>query len=218
MYESTDGAPDTAHEQFKRHSTRTYRISATVAVMVHIAAFVFIPAIEIEAYKLPEPEFVLVDDLDYDEPPDVDERVDEAMPPKPATRAIPDPDEVVEPEVPEPPDIAPAPEEAPTPAPRDGRAPPYHVFDALPVLIERVAPAYPPLAREGGIEGTVHVRVLVDEAGRVADAVVLNSDVTPAMERCALDAARACRFQPARQGSRTVRAWVAIPFSFILRR
>lgn len=56
-----------------------------------------------------------------------------------------------------------------------------------------------------------------DEHGRVADAVVVEADATPAMVEAALRAARACRFEPARQGHVPVPAHVTIPFSFSLR-
>jgi TonB family protein len=51
---------------------------------------------------------------------------------------------------------------------------------------------------------------------RVRDAVVLSSDVTPAMERAARDAALKCRFSPAKQGNAAVEVWVPIRITFTL--
>ena len=70
--------------------------------------------------------------------------------------------------------------------------------------------------REAGIEGTVAVRVLVNEQGKVIAADILSSDVTPAMEKAALEAAKQCRFRPAKQRTVPVKAHVMIPFSFQL--
>jgi len=72
------------------------------------------------------------------------------------------------------------------------------------------------LAREAGIEGTVAVSVLVSEEGKVLSASVLSSDVTPAMEKAALEAAKKCRFRPAKQRTVAVKAHVMIPFQFQL--
>jgi protein TonB len=83
-------------------------------------------------------------------------------------------------------------------------------------MVEFVSPEYPPLARDAGIEGTVAIRVLVNEEGKVVSADVLQSDVTPAMERAALAAAKQCRFRPAKQRTIPVKAHVMIPFQFQL--
>ncbi|MHC4178614.1 MAG: energy transducer TonB, partial [Planctomycetota bacterium] len=89
-------------------------------------------------------------------------------------------------------------------------------FDELPRATRQVVPEYPALAREAGIEGVVHIEVVVGADGKVEGARVVRSDVTSAMEQAAVAAARQCRFEPARQAGRPVRARVVIPFQFRL--
>ncbi|MCP4247324.1 MAG: TonB family protein, partial [bacterium] len=55
-----------------------------------------------------------------------------------------------------------------------------------------------------------------DKEGKVVDATVVASDVTPAMERAALAAARKCTFKPAEQQGKPVKVAVVIPFEFRL--
>ena len=104
----------------------------------------------------------------------------------------------------------------PPPPPSSGGGDVFLAFDEPPALLDFVSPVYPPLARDAGIEGTVAIRVLVDEQGKVISADVLQSDVTPAMERAALAAAKKCRFRPAKQRTIPVKAHVMIPFQFQL--
>jgi protein TonB len=89
-------------------------------------------------------------------------------------------------------------------------------YDQPPVPVLLVTPSYPELAREAGIEGTVRVEVVIDTEGKVVDAAVVESDVTPSMERAALDAAKRCTFEPAKQRSKPVKVMVVIPFEFRL--
>ena len=92
----------------------------------------------------------------------------------------------------------------------------FLAFDEPPTLSYFEAPVYPDLAREAGIEGTVRVKVLVAEDGKVLSATLISSDVTTAMEKAALAAAKRCRFNPAKQRTRPVKAHVMIPFHFRL--
>jgi protein TonB len=93
---------------------------------------------------------------------------------------------------------------------------PFVPFDKAPEPLHLVTPAYPKLARETGIEGKVFVKVVIDTQGRVVAAVVLKSDVTPAMTRAAVDAAKRCKFKPAMQRNVPVEVAVVIPFEFRL--
>jgi len=104
----------------------------------------------------------------------------------------------------------------PPPPPSSGGGDVFLAFDEAPQLIYFESPEYPPLARDAGIEGTVAVKVLVNEQGKVVSAEVLQSDVTPAMERAAVAAAKKCKFRPAKQRTIAVRAHVMIPFQFQL--
>ena len=84
-----------------------------------------------------------------------------------------------------------------------------------PELITIPAPAYPELAREAGIEGTVYVRVLVGEDGFVHNTLILQSVL--GLDDAAVASARAAVFRPASQQERPVAVWIVVPIEFRLR-
>ncbi len=74
------------------------------------------------------------------------------------------------------------------------------------------AAVYPPAAKAAGIEGTVYVRVTVDESGRVDSARAFGG---PQMLRqAAVDAAREAVFAPTRLSGRPVRVSGIITYNF----
>lgn len=77
-------------------------------------------------------------------------------------------------------------------------------------------PAYPPLARRLGIEGTVVVRALVEGPGQPAEVTLWRSSGESVLDRSALAAVRGWRFRPMTQGGATVAAWVEIPITFAI--
>jgi len=89
------------------------------------------------------------------------------------------------------------------------------VVEREPELIAMQAPAYPEIARDAGIEGTVLVRVLVDPRGSVRDALILQG--VRGLEEAALAAATTAVFRPALQQDRPVAVWVVVPIEFRLR-
>jgi protein TonB len=92
--------------------------------------------------------------------------------------------------------------------------PEFYAFDEPPVLIESIKPVYPEVAMQVGIEGTVLLRLLVDVDGSVIEAGIIQSDVTPDMEKAAISAAWEYRFKPAKQRNVPVKAHVALPVIF----
>jgi protein TonB len=84
-----------------------------------------------------------------------------------------------------------------------------------PKLVKRVRPVYPDLARRAGIQGTVVVRVLIDEKGNVEKAVIFKS--IPMLDEAALAAAKQFKFIPGKQRDKNVKVWMAIPFVFKLK-
>jgi protein TonB len=96
--------------------------------------------------------------------------------------------------------------------PNDG----FMAFDQMPILVHFEGPTYPKLARQAGFEGRVFIEVLIGEDGRVIRARIVFSEVSAAMERAALSAAKKCLFEPARQRTTPVKARVVIPFEFRL--
>lgn len=200
----------TANTIFKQKYHRYLRNSVLWAIFIHINVFVFSPEFTFKPYKLREEKFEVVDVPDNIEIPPPPKEI--APPSVPVEAAD---DEATDEE------IAPTTFDSfedmpPPPPPSSGGQGVFLAFDEPPVLTEFVSPEYPPLAREAGIEGTVAVRVLVSEEGKVISADVLSSDVTPAMEKAALEAAKQCRFRPAKQRTVPVKAHVMIPFNFRL--
>lgn len=95
-------------------------------------------------------------------------------------------------------------------------APPevYEWWDEAPVFLTCKPPVYPEIVRDAGIDGTVHVRVLVSVNGKVKNAYVV--DGPPALRESALESARSSLFKPALAKGHPVEVWVVIPISFQL--
>jgi protein TonB len=106
------------------------------------------------------------------------------------------------------------------PPPADVAAPTAVVpIAAQLIAASRVEPRYPPLARRLGIGGTVVVVALIDAAGRVASAEVVE-DPAPihGLGRAAVAAVREWRYVPARLAGRPVESSVTVEIVFSPRR
>ncbi|UCG51992.1 MAG: energy transducer TonB [Candidatus Latescibacterota bacterium] len=201
-----------ANVEFKAKYGKYVRRSLLGAILIHAALFILSPPFEFKPYQLKEERFEVVELPENIEIPPPPKEI--AMPQVPVEAASDeDADEVDE--LPETTfeDFSDMP---PPPPPGGSDSGVFLAFDEPPVLIDFVKPKYPDLAREAGFEGTVRVRVLVGEDGKVLAADVLSSDVSPAMEQAALVAAKKCRFKPAKQRTTPVKAHVMIPFNFRL--
>jgi len=87
-------------------------------------------------------------------------------------------------------------------------------FDAE--YLRNPAPVYPALSRRTREQGRVMLRVLVSTDG-IAEKVELKASSGSArLDQSALDTVRQWKFVPARQGDRTIAAWVVVPISFTL--
>ena len=80
--------------------------------------------------------------------------------------------------------------------------------------IKRVEPRYPAAAAEFEAAGTIVVRVLVGEDGKVKETRIIKSFGNPACEQAALDAARQWEFSPATKDGVPFEQRVSIPFTF----
>lgn len=78
------------------------------------------------------------------------------------------------------------------------------------------APHYPVSARRSGEQGTVTLRVLVSREGLPARVDVEKSSGSTHLDAAALEAVRAWRFTPARQGIDPVESWWVVPIVFRL--
>jgi protein TonB len=81
---------------------------------------------------------------------------------------------------------------------------------------QRVDPIYPPSSRRAGEEGTVRLRVLVDERGRPSEVQVMQGSGFGRLDEAAIDAVRRWRFQAANNGSAAVSAWTQVAITFKL--
>jgi protein TonB len=204
-----------SNAEFKKKYRKYVRNATWVAALIHVILFAVFPAVSFKPYRLKEEKFELVDLPPDFEVPAAPTQI--AMPQinvRPAEENEPAPDSLHLPETTFD-DFSSMPPPPPREADAGGN---FLAFDEAPVLIEKVTPEYPLFAREAGLEGTVRVRVLVDEDGNVRDAQVVSSDseVWPSMERAAVEAAMKCRFRPALQRTTPVKAHVVIPFEFLL--
>ena len=88
--------------------------------------------------------------------------------------------------------------------------------EKLPQPIKQPKPKYPELAQRAGLEGTVHVRILVNKEGVPVRAVVQKSDAE-VFEEAAIEAAMNSLFTPAVMNNGPITCWVSIPYKFNLR-
>ena len=77
-------------------------------------------------------------------------------------------------------------------------------------------PEYPDSARREGSEGSVLLRVLVDEHGRSKKVEINSSSGSQALDHAAMEALRRWRFHPARYGDQALESWLRIPIEFRL--
>jgi len=77
-------------------------------------------------------------------------------------------------------------------------------------------PQYPPIARRMRLEGTVIIHVLVNSTGKPEVVSLGKSSGAAVLDQAALNAVQNWSFLPARQGNKTVPAWIDVPIHFHL--
>lgn len=80
----------------------------------------------------------------------------------------------------------------------------------------RVEPTYPSASRRAGEEGTVRLKVLVDERGRPRDVQVAQGSGHARLDEAAIQAVRKWRFVAATDGTNAVSAWTQVAITFRL--
>jgi protein TonB len=80
----------------------------------------------------------------------------------------------------------------------------------------RVEPVYPAASRRAGEEGTVRLKVLVDENGRPRDVNVVKGSGFARLDDAAVDAVRKWRFVAASDGAKKIQAWTQVAVTFRL--
>ena len=86
-------------------------------------------------------------------------------------------------------------------------------LDSRPVPVKTPPPDYPVSLRREGVEGTVAIKVTIDEDGNVAECVVSKSS-NAEFEKPALAAVRTWKFKPATKDGAAVKAAIIIPIRF----
>jgi periplasmic protein TonB len=81
-------------------------------------------------------------------------------------------------------------------------------------LIYRVQPAYPPLARQARIQGTVELRAIISKAGTIENLVVVSGH--PLLVKSALDAVRQWRYRPYLLNHEPIEVETEVTVNFLL--
>ena len=92
----------------------------------------------------------------------------------------------------------------------------FVVIDQIPIIVTSVKPEYPRLAKQAGLEGTVHLRALIDKTGRVRDVRVMVSSMTRTLDEAAVAAGWKNTYRPAIRGKEPVAVWVSYRVKFTL--
>jgi protein TonB len=92
----------------------------------------------------------------------------------------------------------------------------YVAVEVQPVAISTPSPEYPAIARQAGIEGIVTLRVLVDDDGDVRDVIFVSGPEM--LKDAAIAGVRLWKFRPALQQQHPVAVWVMVPMKFSLER
>jgi periplasmic protein TonB len=208
---------------------RTAGISGTLAL--HLALGLLLPATSGESAApaaAPDPAFDIVWIPPAPPPPPPPPPPDPPIPPTPPPRAQVPPAPAPPPPVPEP-SAWRVPVETPPVAPREFApvSPPSAPADPAgegPIAVGELAyahmpppPPYPGPALRARQQGTVLLRIVVDEAGKPVEVEVARSSGHRALDRAAVDyALRQLRFRPALRDGRPVRAVAQVPVAFRL--
>jgi protein TonB len=85
-----------------------------------------------------------------------------------------------------------------------------------PVLLEKVEPSYPQVARRAGLGGRVTLRAVIAPDGGV-ESVEVFSSTNPLFNEAAVEAVRRWRYRPAVMNGRPVRVYFSVVVDFLVR-
>jgi protein TonB len=80
----------------------------------------------------------------------------------------------------------------------------------------RSEPIYPAASRRAGEEGTVRLKILVDERGMPRDVQLAQTSGFARLDQAAMEAVRKWRFAAASNGSQAITAWTNVAVTFRL--
>ena len=89
-------------------------------------------------------------------------------------------------------------------------------LDSVPRVIGELQPEYPEEARRVNLEGSLKLKVRIDEFGQVRDVEVLESTPRDVFDQAAVKALRQARFRPALRDGRPVRSQIYLRVDFKL--
>jgi TonB family protein len=103
------------------------------------------------------------------------------------------------------------------PARAQEKVPPadYVEYDKPPEVINQVQPVYPVAALKDSVQGTVWLKVWIDDLGKVVEVKMQKSD-GKMFDQAAIAAAKQWTFKPAIKKGKPIAVWVSIPFRFKL--
>jgi protein TonB len=207
---STKLVQESGNSQFKRKYSNYFTWAVGISLVVHFILIMVLPGL-----RPPEFGAVETDVIVTEIPPEI------AIPPPPAKIAKPavPVEAAVEEDVSEEITIAETTPEVDIPiAPAIEEQPVFTPYEVAPVLIKgSVRLVYPELLKKAGIEGTVLLWILIDEAGTVQKVQVFKSSGNTALDDSAVRAYTNARFTPAYSRDIPVKVWVQWPVKFTLR-
>jgi TonB family protein len=96
----------------------------------------------------------------------------------------------------------------------------YTPFDVKPVIVSKLdarrsmARHYPKSLKIFGLGATVHLDALLDDQGKVRNAVVTGSSGFASLDTAAIHAASEMTFTPAKSHGSAIWAWIQLPLTF----
>jgi protein TonB len=100
------------------------------------------------------------------------------------------------------------------PAPVQVEQPPAEPIFEPPVVLERIDPVYPKKALRRAAGGTIILKLLISESGRIVRVTVDQGAPVPELEAAAVNAVLRWRYRPATEDGVAVKAWTTAEFSF----
>ena len=88
--------------------------------------------------------------------------------------------------------------------------------DAMPRIMQRTSPRYPPRARASGLTGLVTLNLLIGLSGEVIKVKVLQSTPPGVFDEAAIEAVRGWQFSPATYQGQAVKVWARQTLRFNL--
>lgn len=189
-----------------RGESRRLRAAGVVAIVLHFAAFAVIFPVSKPVYDLESRQAVVIKRYRPPTPPEVKRPVTRRVSRVPIPDPTPDEPEMLLEELPE--ELTPPPEpdteylvSMPTSRPDPPELAGAMDMDTTGLLpprpIRRVQPEYDPERARRGVQGKVDIQIVIDEAGRVEFARVINGTEDEELDRLAMVAVQQWEFAPA---------------------